>query len=124
MANKQNVTLEDVLAIVDKVAGRNTQTQTAVPTVQVQRPDSFEILTGGILRGWPLITGILALAAFLFNMNSAIQAHEANITANTHAIQQIETKLDSQATVNNTNNNEVVRRLDNLQKDVDILKTK
>ena len=128
MAKKENLTLEEVLAIVDKVGGRNTQMQTAVPTVQVQKPDSFEVLTGGILKGWPFITmlvgSVLWISQSIFSINSTLQAHDTRIIANTAAIKAVEDRADSQAVAQNASNNDVVRRLDNLQKDVDILKTK
>lgn len=121
---KQNLTLEDVITIVDKVAGRSSQTQTAVPTVQVQKPDSFESLTSGAMKGWPFIMFVLVIGyTVVTNFNTITSTNEnqdQRIQQNAEAIRSIEGKLDDATTASN----EIIRRLDNLQKDLELLKSK
>ncbi len=119
---KTPISLEEIITLIERAHGRGSQT--AVPTVQVQKSDSFETFTGGVLKGWPLILAIFGLAAFLFNMNSNVTAQDLRINQNSEAIKSIETKLDAKSASDTLSNNDIVRRLDSLQTAVDNLKAK
>lgn len=118
---KQKLDIDDIRVIQELMGG--PRTQTAVPTVQVQK-DSFDTFTGGLSKGWPFILAMCSIAFWLIQsiigINSTLQQHDTRITQNVEAIKSIDSKLDA----NVVSNNDIIRRLDNLQKDVEILKAK
>lgn len=114
--------IDDIRTIME-VMGNKSQSQTVVPTMQVDK-DSFSSFTGGLQKGWPFILAISSIVFWLmqsiFGINSTLIAHDTRITNNTGKIIAIENKLDSIDVASN----EIIRRLDNLQKDLEILKQK
>lgn len=118
---KGKLDLEDVRTIMDLVNGGKS-TQTVVPTMQVDK-DSFSAFTGGLSKGWPFILTVGSIGFWMvqsiYGINSTLTQHDARITQNAEAIKAIDMKLDTFT----VSNNEIIRRLDNMQKDLDILKT-
>lgn len=119
---KEDVELIKTIAEVMK-PGSNSQP--AVPVVSVpQDRDSFANLTGGLRQNWPLILALFGFGMWLMNAINDSQTTNLNqqneIDRNTAAIQE----LKSLVTDGQTANAEIIRKLDNLQKDVDILNGK
>lgn len=116
---RESLSIEQVMAIVDRVKG--TSTQTAVPTVQVPK-DSFTSTVDGITKGWPFLLAMASIAFWLmqsiYGINATLQQHDTRITTNADAVKSIETKLDSASVANS----DIIRRLDSLQTAVDNLK--
>lgn len=118
---KAKLDIDDIRTIQELMGG--SRTQTAVPTVQVQK-DSFENFTGGVMKGWPFILAMASISFWImqsfYGINATLSDHDSRITQNTESLKGIEVKLDQAA----TNNNDIIRRLDSLQTAVDTLKQK
>ena len=105
----------------DLSSGKDTQS--VVPTMQVDK-DSFASFTSGVAKGWPFFLAMASIAFWLiqsiFGINSTLAQHDSRIMQSAEAVKGIEAKIDIQT----ISGNEIIRRLDNLQKDLEILKGK
>lgn len=107
--------------------------QMPAATAAVHEKDSFSSFVGGVRQNWIFIAAMISVLFWGFNQLSAID------TVNADQDRRITTSAQDLATLTNTmsefiktvdnkfdtqgdNMNEIIRRLDSLQKDVDIIK--
>lgn len=102
-------------------------------TGQVKDADSFASLTTNVRNNWPIILALASLLFWGFNLLSNINAVNADqdrrITTNAQDIGKLadtvadyarttDTRLDNAS----SNDNDIIRRLDSLAKDIEIIK--
>lgn len=127
---KQKLNIEDIRMLQELLGTDKRTTQTVVPTMQVTK-DSFSTTVDAFTRGWPFIIALISAAFWIvqgFSTNSALFAElkaandkqDLKIEQNAKSIEILVANEDKSLETSN----EVIRRLDNIQKDVEILKTK
>lgn len=96
--------------------------------------DTFGMLTGGLRNNWPLLMALFGIGWWIITSVSASQninvVQDGKIEATAKAVSELTINVTSLANqfqtnvrANDTANNEILRRLDLVQKDIDIIKT-
>lgn len=123
---KQNaIDLETIRAIKELLG--NSHRQDAVPVVSVPRDrDSFATFTGGLRENWVFVMALFAIGIWGTNQLSDINAvnitQQNQIDQNIKQLEVLTTAFNASQQAANTSSNEIVRRLDNMQKDIEIIK--
>lgn len=130
MARQPILTTEDVLKMIELARGEDRRTTTTVvPTMQVQTDrDSFATAGNFLRNNWPILVTLAAAILYIPSQFSEIKstnvAQQVQIDRNSEELKLLSASFkdsqDSQITVNN----DIVRRLDKIQTDVDTLKAK
>lgn len=101
---------------------------TPVPVVQVKDRDSFASFTTGLKDNWVFLMALFGFGMWLltniFQINTTNLSQDKNITTLELNQQQITTTVNTFVTDQNASNAEIVRKLDSLQKDIDIISGK
>lgn len=110
------------IKLMKELFGQQHPTQPAVPVVNVQDKDSFASFTNGLRQNWTFVLALFAVGFWIVQSVFAINAINAtqtkDIEANSKAIDEIRAAIDRQ----DQSNAEIIRRLDNVQKDIEIIK--
>lgn len=97
--------------------------------------DSFAALTGGLKNNWVLLMAIFAIGGWVVtNLNdtknvnvlqdSRIESNEKAVEAIGISVTTLTNEMRNNVNINNSTNNEILRRLDLVQKDIEIIKEK
>lgn len=101
----------------------------AIKALLVNRPgDSFASFTSDLRKNWMFIMALFAVGFWIvtnvLQINSINLTQDRDIKMNTTDIRDLTNTLDTWQQDQNTSNAEIVRKLDSLQKDIDILSGK
>lgn len=119
MANNKTIDIETLRAVADAMKSHRTTTHDS---------DSFADLTSGLRKNW-IFLGALAVGAMWviggINTASSInQTQETKIAETAQAIINLNKSFDEFKGVTDNNYNELIRRMDSFQKDIEFIKTK
>lgn len=124
------IELEDLKVIAEMMKApqpvpHHTQPVSVVP---VRDKDSFAAFTMGLKDNWIFLMALFGFGMWLvtnvFQMNTVNLSQDKDIDSNTKNIQTLTTTFDGWRTDQNSSNAEIVRKLDSLQKDIDVLSGK
>lgn len=96
--------------------------------------DSFASFTGGLRNNWVFVMAVVAIAWWIINsvtnaqninviQDSKIESTVKAITDLTSNVNNLTNQVQTNVRTSDAANNEIVRRLDLVQKDIDIIKS-
>lgn len=103
------------------------------PPIQMHDRDSFASFTSGLRNNWMFVMAMVAVMMWGFNKLSTIDSinvdqdrristNAQDIAALTGNISNLTSAVDTKFDNLSNTNNDVIRRLDSLQKDIDVIK--
>lgn len=110
---------DDLQAIADLLKGGKER------SVQVADRDSFASFTSGLRDNWPFLMALFAVGFWvvtnIMQINNINISQDGKIDSNASDIKSLSTDFKTFTDGQSSSNSEVIRRLDSLQKDINIL---